>query len=181
MIGPAIGGALARPCKFYPNIFLPGSIWDRYPYLLPNLFSAVAVFIGLVVGILFLEETHPIKKHEADRGVILGQKLLARLSWQKRSVESKKLQMLEEEEPLLDSDEQLPGYQTTETSPRLLSSDDQATLPALGPLSAADGQDRPADLSIPESSARSKTCGSSSGIFTKPIILNTISFGILAL
>lgn len=174
MIGPAIGGALARPCKFYPSIFLPGSIWDRYPYLLPNLFSACAVFIGLIAGIFFLEETHPVKKHEVDRGIILGQKILAKLSWKKETSESKKLRMLAEEEPLIDSDDQLPGYQTTEASPSLGSYNSDANLPEVGTLD-------PLDLDATTKPTKPVEVLSTSSIFTRPIILNTMSFGILAL
>ncbi|EPE08684.1 major facilitator superfamily transporter [Ophiostoma piceae UAMH 11346] len=180
MIGPAIGGALARPCLFYPSIFLPGSIWDRYPYLLPNLFSAGAVVIGLVAGILFLEETHPIKKYEVDRGIVLGQKLMARLTWKKETSKSKKLRMLEEEEPLIDCDDQLPGYRTTETSPRLVSSTSQVSLPdaleTLDPIAEpSQSTSRPIRNAAPKPDTSRPT-----SIFTRPIILNTVSFGILA-
>ena len=170
MIGPAIGGALARPCKFYPKIFLPGSIWDRYPYLLPNLFSACAVFLGLFAGIFFLEETHPVKKHEVDHGLILGQKIAAWFSWKKESADSKKLRLLQEEQPLIDPEDQLPGYQTTEPSPSLVSCDNDANLPS--DLDSLDPLDP-----VPEITKNS----GASRIFTKPIILNTMSFGILAL
>ena len=70
-----IGGALARPCISYPDLFPRGTIWDRYPYLLPNLFSAATVFVGLVVGLLFLEETHAEKKLQRDRGRELGNRI----------------------------------------------------------------------------------------------------------
>ena len=180
MIGPAIGGALARPCLFYPSIFLPGSIWDRYPYLLPNLFSAAAVVIGLVVGIFFLEETHPIKKYEPDRGIILGQKLMARLTWKKETSESKKLRMLEEEEPLIDSDDQLPGYRTTETSPRLVSSTSHVSLPdALETLDPIQKSSQSTSSPLRNTAPKPDTSRPTS-IFTRPIILNTVSFGILA-
>ena len=71
-----IGGALARPCLSYPELFPRGTIWDRYPYLLPNLFSAATVFIGVVIGFLFLEETHTAKKLERDAGRELGERLI---------------------------------------------------------------------------------------------------------
>ncbi|KJR82236.1 MFS multidrug transporter [Sporothrix schenckii 1099-18] len=173
MIGPAIGGALARPCVFYPSIFRPGSIWDTYPYLLPNLFSACAVFIGLFAGIFFLEETHPVKKHEIDRGIILGQKIAARLSWRKESTKGKKLRMLAEEEPLIDADDQLPGYQTTEASPSLVSRDSDVNLRDVGSLD-------PFDLDATTKPTKPAETLSTSSIFTRPIILNTMSFGILA-
>ncbi|CAK7273689.1 hypothetical protein SEPCBS119000_005786 [Sporothrix epigloea] len=177
MIGPAIGGALARPCQFYPTIFLPGSIWDRYPYLLPNLFSACAVFLGLFAGIFFLEETHPIKKHEVDHGLVMGQKIAAWFSWRKKdSVKSKKSWLLEEEQSLIDSDDQLPGYQTTEPSPSLAPCSNEADLPdGLENLERLEPTVRSSLQSAPE-----PTKSSATKIFTRPIILNTLSFGILA-
>lgn len=75
IFGPVIGGALARPCDSFPDYFPRGSVWDRYPYLLPNLFSVVVVCAGVVIGILFLEETHRELRHERDRGIELGNRL----------------------------------------------------------------------------------------------------------
>lgn len=176
MIGPAIGGALARPCQFYPTIFMPGSIWDKYPYLLPNLFSACAVFLGLFAGIFFLEETHPIKKHEVDHGLIMGQKIVAWFSREKDTTKGNKLWLLEEDQPLIDSDDQLPGYQTTEPSPILTPCKDEANLP--DGLRNLERLDLNQSLTIP---APEPSRSSANRIFTKPIILNTLSFGILAL
>src|SRR3954451_14034693 len=99
-----IGGALAKPVENMPSVFLPGSLFDRFPYLLPNLFSATCVFIGLIIGILFLEETHAEKKLRRDRGVEFGHYLLSRVS-QARKPKGK----APEEQPLLsESEEALP-------------------------------------------------------------------------
>ncbi|KAI5458310.1 major facilitator superfamily domain-containing protein [Mariannaea sp. PMI_226] len=62
IIGPMVGGALARPCISYPELFPKGSIWDRWPYLLPNLCSAILLFVGATIGALFMEETNPLIK-----------------------------------------------------------------------------------------------------------------------
>ncbi|KAH6659489.1 major facilitator superfamily domain-containing protein [Truncatella angustata] len=99
IVGPMIGGALAKPVESYPSLFAQGTVWDSYPYLLPNLFSALICIVGVVNGILFLEETHSTKKHDRDRG----------LDGLKHDEWSSECQ------PLLD--EQLPGYRTTENSP----------------------------------------------------------------
>lgn len=57
VVGPAIGGILARPVLQYPNIFHKGTIWDHYPYLLPNvLCAAIALLAGLAM-FLYLPET----------------------------------------------------------------------------------------------------------------------------
>lgn len=157
-----IGGALARPCISYPTLFSPGTIWEKYPYLLPNLFSAVAVFCGLVVGILFLEETHASKKTRRDAGVELGKRIMNWVSTARCERMSRKA----EKQPLLEPDfDQLPAYRSTESSPQL-SSSPEADLP------------EPLDLECqqqiaPEAKAQ-KT-------FTKPVVLNIVSYGVLAL
>ena len=50
--GPIVGGVLV----FYHNPFRSGEP-NPYPYLLPNLFSAVVLAVDLVVCMLFLEES----------------------------------------------------------------------------------------------------------------------------
>ncbi|KAI0409051.1 major facilitator superfamily domain-containing protein [Xylaria palmicola] len=173
IIGPMIGGALARPCISYPSLFAPGTIWDRYPYLLPNLFSALIVVVGVVNGFLFLEETHAQKKTERDRGLELGDWILSKFTGFRKCAEPRdeksKLPGREDEiQPLVDHDEQLPTYRTNDntpaSSPRLRS--------ASAPMITQDS------LDLTQSSEHvgvgfSKT-------FTRPVVLNIISFGILA-
>lgn len=157
-----IGGALARPCISYPNLFSPGTIWEKYPYLLPNLFSAVAVFCGLVVGILFFEETHAGKKTRRDAGVELGKRLATWVSNATCDGRARKA----EKQALLEPDfDQLPAYRSTESSPQL-SSSSEAEIPE--PLDLECQQQTP-----PEAKPQK--------IFTKPVILNIVSYGILAL
>jgi len=155
IIGPVIGGLLARPCYFYPEVFRPGSVWDRFPYLLPNLFSAGAVCISVVIGILFLEETHAERKKERDRGCELGDRLLSGIWW--RKVKPTKAQM-DEEQPLLRAEDQLPGYRTSGNLRQALVATNTET-----PVRTSD--------------STKKTKGK---VFTKNIILNIASFGILA-
>ncbi|KAI8944925.1 MFS general substrate transporter [Xylaria longipes] len=173
IIGPTIGGVLARPCISYPNLFSPGTIWDRYPYLLPNLFSAFIVLIGVINGFLFLEETHAQKKMERDRGLELGNWILSKLTGFRKCTETRdeksKLPVREDEmRPLIDHDEQLPTYRTNEntpvSSPRLRS----ASAPAIT-------QD---SLDLTQSSEYMGV--GFSRTFTRPVVLNIISFGILA-
>ncbi|KAI1436083.1 major facilitator superfamily domain-containing protein [Xylaria sp. CBS 124048] len=174
VIGPAIGGALARPCISYPSIFLPGTIWERFPYLLPNLFSALIVVIGVINGFLFLEETHAQRKLERDRGLELGNWILSKLKGLRRRAEprdEKATKLADDDDvmqPLIDHDEQLPTYRTNEStpdnSPRLRS--------ASAPTITKDS------LDLNQSTSQlglgiSKT-------FTRRVVLNIISFGILA-
>lgn len=161
-----IGGALARPCISYPGLFERGTIWDKYPYLLPNLFSAFVVLIGVVNGLLFLEETHAEKKMSRDRGLEIGQWILARLPkgrcTEPRGEKTKIAHSPDEEQPLLDHTNRdlPPGYRTRDNSPagspRLISQD---SLDVKG-VSQSPGI---------------------SNIFTRQVVLNIMSFGILAL
>ncbi|KAL7781634.1 major facilitator superfamily domain-containing protein [Trichoderma afarasin] len=59
IIGPCIGGTFADPHESWPNAFPKGSLFERYPYLLPNLLCAALLFLSIVMGFLLLEETHP--------------------------------------------------------------------------------------------------------------------------
>lgn len=171
IIGPAIGGALAKPCSTYPHIFQPGTIWERFPYLLPNLFSAGAVFIGVVIGILFLDETHALKKKQRDRGRELGRALAAKFTWTRTASRSSFPPDLKgEEQPLLLrlDDEALPGYQTQESSPQLTS---QQAL------------DSPDDFDLSAATLAgddSEQLVATKRTFTKPVIMNIIAYGILA-
>ncbi|KAB5532755.1 major facilitator superfamily domain-containing protein [Coniochaeta sp. 2T2.1] len=165
IIGPMIGGALARPVRAFPSLFAPGSLWDHYPYLLPNLFSAICVFMGVIVGVLFLEETHEEKKHKRDRGVELGKRLLSLFNRDKSTLRHGKSL---EEEPLLEGEEQLPGYQTTDPTQQLASSTASSLQPPLDLESSVITR-----VAAPEAPVTSR-------IFTRPVIMIIISYGILA-
>ncbi|KAI9793202.1 MAG: hypothetical protein M1816_000623 [Peltula sp. TS41687] len=58
IIGPAIGGTLVDPAKSFPWLFPPSGVFGTFPYLLPNLICAVLLLFSIVVGDIFLEETH---------------------------------------------------------------------------------------------------------------------------
>lgn len=157
-----IGGALARPCISYPNLFSPGTIWEKYPYLLPNLFSAVAVLCGLVVGILFFEETHAGKKTRRDAGIELGKRITNWISTATCEGRAKKAEKQPLLEPVFD---QLPAYRSTESSPELTSSPET---------------DSPEPLDL-EGQEQTPPEAKEQKIFTKPVILNIVSYGVLAL
>lgn len=59
ILGPSIGGYFAEPAKNYPGVFSPTSMFARFPYLLPNLICAFLMFLSIVAGYFFLNETHP--------------------------------------------------------------------------------------------------------------------------
>lgn len=62
IVGPCIGGTFADPHESFPETFPVGSIFERFPYLLPNLVCAALLLISIVMGYLLLEETHPDMK-----------------------------------------------------------------------------------------------------------------------
>lgn len=121
IIGPAMGGALAMPCEAYPWLFPRGTIFDKYPFLLPNLVCVVVLLLGITIGILFLEETHVDLKSRRDYGCELGQRMLGKLLGEEftnsgegkygRPFDTDAVQSIEDEAP--------PGYRSTEGSPRL--------------------------------------------------------------
>lgn len=90
--------------KNYPTLFQADSLFARFPYLLPNIVCTAVVIFGLVVGFLFLEETHEDKKDRRDVGLEMGQWLLRNLSWRRESpceagdLEEKSVTYLAEEE-----------------------------------------------------------------------------------
>jgi MFS family permease len=166
IIGPMIGGALARPCISYPELFPRGTIFDRFPYLLPNLFSACAVLMGVFIGILFLEETHADKKHRRDPGRELGKVIVSWFDWffgclffisRSKRVEKQSL--------LLEEDDSLPRYGATDDTPDL-------TTVA---VASSDPQD---PLGLTEEAPELSEAPVKA--FTRPVILNIIQYGILA-
>ncbi|KEY71476.1 hypothetical protein S7711_03541 [Stachybotrys chartarum IBT 7711] len=175
IVGPMIGGALARPCISYPELFAKGTIWDRFPYLLPNLFSAIMVLFGVIVGLLFLEETHEARKHERDRGRELGAYIS---SFFVRSCGCKGRSRAPEKEGLLEHDQ--IGYQTAESS-RTRDSDScrSESLPA---YRSRDSSPNTGTSSRPHSTMEDDDdlVVKPTKIFTKPVIMNIISYGILA-
>lgn len=202
IIGATLGGVLARPAISLPTWF-QGTIFDTYPYLLPNLVCAAVVVFGLTVGILFLEETHEDRKYDPDRGLEAGRWLIAKM-WRRDA-----------EPPLNDKDGSLDEmrsmleghsareYSSTNSSQALCSSrtslSEPRSLDELEPM--LDGRNARACRSTASSptlcSARSSFSDSEPppyslekdlapsprvrDAFTKQVCLNIACYGILAL
>ena len=111
-----MGGTLADPVKNYPSIFKPNSIFDRFPFLLPNLVCTFVVVLGLVVGILFLEESHEDKKYRRDLGLELGQRIVRLFQWKCKANEVGDLTETRETAHVFSLDEKRPSYQSTDSS-----------------------------------------------------------------
>lgn len=124
IIGPAMGGALAQPADNYPSLFPRGTIFDRYPFLLPNLVCVVVLLCGITVGTLFLEETHVDKRMRRDRGLELGQWLTAKFSIKNHAMGRHKgedNETIDDLTPFMVDEDPPPGYRSIENSPRLTS------------------------------------------------------------
>lgn len=165
ILGPALGGALAEPCKSYPNVFVRGTLFDRYPFLLPNLVCAVILAIGVLVGALFLEETHELKKHRRDLGLECGRWILSHFHKPSTTSLCDKAgdANLEESRSLLEEDLP-PGYRTMEGSPLQPSSRSQS----------------PGALHSKMREVPVKRLPGVHQTFTKQVVLNIIGYGILA-
>jgi len=174
-----LGGALAQPCENFPTVFPRGTIFDDYPFLLPNLVCSIILVFGVLIGILFLEETHQEKKYERDMGTEAGQWILSLFRSRSELMTEKTRKALVAEVHALMEDEELPeysmaddsgppGYRTTEGSPRQSSSRSQSRCASNAPL-----ESRGADISSGRPRGVKKA-------FTKQVILTIIAFGILA-
>lgn len=163
IIGSGLGGTLADPVRNYPGYFTAGTIFEKYPYLLPNLVCAGVVVFGMVVGILFLEETHEDMKDRKDIGLEAGKWLLSFFRCQAQ-LEEEKMGFGEESLTLLvDSP---PGYSSGEPSP------------VLNPVTVGD---LPVRLQNPAMQAlRTPQTTPKVNPFTRQVIINIISYGILA-
>lgn len=126
IIGPAMGGALAMPCESYPWLFPRGGLFDRYPFLLPNIVCVAILMFGITTGILFIEETHPDMKHSRDIGRKTGEYLIEKFcgSRSKFSLGDKAGSQSTCTE--VDHSDPPPGYRTNENSPLLSSTDPES-------------------------------------------------------
>jgi hypothetical protein len=151
IVGPALGGLLAEPTRFYPHIFPPGGLLEEYPFLLPNMVASVILAVGIANGILFLDETHEVLRHKRDIGRECGDRLLNLVRLKKRPVakyEGSSLPASEESERLL------PGGHDTAHNTSTNSEEDAGLV----------GRKPP----------------SLSQAFTRPVVSLVISYGILA-
>lgn len=187
IIGSGLGGTLADPVLNYPGYFSRGTIWDSFPYLLPNLVCAAVVLFGMVVGFLFLEETHEDLKHRRDIGLEMGRWILKRLGQaeENNSLPIDKSGCNEETQCLMTGDNP-PDYQSAAPSPTLppmrpgppAYSEVPASTSLSGPnqeLAAEDDLELQSHKLV-ESVERSAVANA----FTKQVIINIIGYGILA-
>ena len=77
IFGPTLGGALANLKGVKPGQPLPpnAGFLEKFPYALPNLIAALIFVVGIITGILFLEETLAVKRDHRDFGLLLGDRI----------------------------------------------------------------------------------------------------------
>jgi MFS family permease len=191
VVGSALGGSFADPVRSYPDIFRPGGVLDRFPYLLPNLVCSVVVVIGIVVGILFLEETHEDMQGRKDIGLQFGNWIEDRVMRRSfRQSLGRKSDFSGETLVLLHDGDQPPDYRSAASSPGL-----QATAVGLPPpYQSIDGSDNASERqldfalslnsdSLEAANYESSTRKQSSGVWnalTTQLVLNIVGYGILA-
>ncbi|OQO06440.1 hypothetical protein B0A48_08223 [Cryoendolithus antarcticus] len=192
--GSAIGGVMADPVRNYG--WAEGSIWDKFPFLLPNVFCTAVVVLAMFVGILFLEETHEEKKLERDRGLELGKRILsifqresmAPLSSTKTAHASTTYTLIREE-----SFDSPPDYRSTAPSPELVPTHSPEGLPPpayqsiegspRSSISREDSRMMSQELdpeALVKETEAAKRNASTLNAFTKQVIIIIVSYGILA-
>ena len=189
IIGSAMGGALADPVHNYPSVFNPGTIFERFPYLLTNLVCAAAVAFSLTVGLLFLEETHEDKKDRRDIGLDVGCWILNRfLRGPTAPLTVGKPEYTEETRTLMADFDLPPHYTSTASSPNLpptLLGPAGVPPPAYQPIEGSP-RNSEAELScdveaaLLEAEQQVKRAPAISSAFTRQVIYNIVGFGILA-
>ncbi|KAF1831538.1 MFS general substrate transporter [Decorospora gaudefroyi] len=164
IIGGSLGGLLASPAEVMP--FFEGTIFETYPFLLPNLVCTGFVVLGLTVGILFLEETHEDRKYDQDRGREAGQWLLRKL-WKRdadATFDDKDASLEELSSMLNDHDHAAQqAYRSTDSSPTLCSTRTSIS--------------EPPEFSLDKELPPAPTVRQA---FTKQVCLNVACYGILA-
>ena len=65
----ARGSSLADPVRQYPGLFKNSAFLAKYPYALPNLVTALLLFLSAFFGFLFMKETLDSKTDEEDLGI----------------------------------------------------------------------------------------------------------------
>ncbi|KAH0291692.1 MFS general substrate transporter [Aureobasidium namibiae CBS 147.97] len=158
IVGSGLGGTLADPVRNYPGYFEHGSLFDRFPYLLPNLVCAGVVIFGMVIGVLFLEETHEDLKGQRDYGLDIGDWILNFF----------RPNQLEEKagETLALFEDAAPGYSSSQSSP------------TVNPTLVGELPNEAQPVSLPMSSRRRDAAVSKA--FTWQVCLNIVGYGILA-
>ena len=191
IIGSGLGGSLADPVRNYPTIFKPGSLLDRFPYLLPNMVCTTIVVFGIVVGLLFLEETHEDMQDREDIGLQVGRSIEGFFrNGSRQALNSKATGTTIETYRLLGEDDQPPDYKSAASSPGLGATTEVLPPPYQSINSSSPTINIDTDIieSLDDSSIESASYSESmnkhrSGVWNAlntQLVLNIVGYGILA-
>lgn len=163
---------MAEPCISYPSIFHRGTIFDKFPYLLPNLICTIILICGVAIGILFLEETHELKKNRRDIGLEAGNWILRKMRGSK-TAGYKQLKQLDEMTSLASDNDQPPDYRSSDEGFSI----SKTIVPKVSKYSDLEEETNV----VVVVAARSPVNKSAfTAAFTRPVVLNIIGYGILA-
>ena len=191
-IGSGLGGSLADPVRNYPGIFKAGTIFEQFPYLLTNLVCTAVVVFSLLVGVLFLEETHEEKKDKRDIGREIGASILRfpshiknrfshNLRKPKEIAPCSKRDYAEETLELMGEEEMLPDYRSTASSPDLSPTTVTGLPPPYRSIEATPRNSINDTRSTHDTELqKDEPPLSISAAFTKQVMFNIIGYGILA-
>lgn len=166
IIGSSLGGGLADPVRNYPSFFSRGTIFEEFPFLLPNMICAGVCMFSFTVALLFLEETNERAKHRRDVGLDIGRWIIGTL---KRSGSTKSQSKLpegreDEDTALIWEDEKPEGYNIG-----------RASAP---PSKAPSGTETPR-LAASETDSTSPDL-STARAFNRQVVLNIVCYGLVA-
>lgn len=158
--------------KHYPALFSRGTIFESYPFLLPNLVCAAFVVFSLVIGILFLDETHSQKKNRRDYGRELGSWLVVQVQCRfgQRQGYSKLGETTFVENDSLIRCTTPPNYASAGSSPVLCATRGKSRTD-IEPAETSFSREFPV-VEAPEAIRK---------VFSAQVILHIVAFGILAL
>ncbi|KAA8913948.1 hypothetical protein TRICI_003068 [Trichomonascus ciferrii] len=122
ILGPIIGGLLANPSEQYPSLFGSSKLFQKFPYLLPNLVPIPLALFAVFMVSLFIKETgesrHLLLDVRTDPFLRLGRALKTKVFRMNDDGEEE----ASESEPLLNDTEssssqpQAPPQEETDTS-----------------------------------------------------------------
>ncbi|KAI1152629.1 major facilitator superfamily domain-containing protein [Nemania diffusa] len=157
VFGPAFGGGFANPAHQFPGLFGNSHFFKKFPFALPNFLAGIVFLVSVSTAALFLKETLQSKRHSRDWGLILGQRIR----------EAFKDHPLRRQQKL-----RRYSLQDAEASAPLLQAD--GTSSKLAHRASRSGGGSGARLEKP-------VAPSMSAVFTRPTVINLISYTFLAL
>lgn len=189
VVGPVLGGLLANPYYTYPDKWWAHQkIFEKYPYLLPNLFPFPVLFLGMTMLILFLEETsespNSLLNSENDYGLKLGKLIKRGLSklFRRQRDRRESFASFDERHEILSNDEEfsLDPYESDEEQPKKTQDSRSQSVTNVTSTSSSSSSNVstpvPAPAPVPEEPPKELTLRE---IMTKPVRVTLIAYTLL--